>query len=131
MPNLYKQFMDLQSPKPLQVGTVAFLVNGVATITLPGGGKLQAEMGSRQGGGKSSYRYQTLEGSFMGGDSEDTRYRQRDYHTALKWVQPLSSAARLTLGGQLRTELVDSSSDLLLGEEHAPHMGVGNSAGAR
>jgi hypothetical protein len=32
MPNLYKQFMDLQSPKPLQVGTVAFLVNGVATI---------------------------------------------------------------------------------------------------
>lgn len=71
---------------------------------LQGGGKLQAEIGSRQGGGKSSYRYQTLEGSFMGGNSEDTRYRQRDYHTALKWVQPLSSSARLTLGGQLRTE---------------------------
>lgn len=49
MPNLYKQFMDLQSPKPLQVGTVAFLVNGVATITLPGGGKLQARGAATQG----------------------------------------------------------------------------------
>lgn len=49
MPNLYKQFMDLQSPKPLQVGTVAFLVNGVATITLPGGGKLQARGEATQG----------------------------------------------------------------------------------
>ena len=29
MPNLYKQFMDLQSPKPLEVGTVAFVFNGV------------------------------------------------------------------------------------------------------
>ena len=42
MPNLYKQFMDLQSPKPLLVGTVAFVINGVATVNLPGGGRLQA-----------------------------------------------------------------------------------------
>ena len=42
MPNLYKQFMDLQSPKPLEVGTVAFVVNGMATVDLPGGGRLQA-----------------------------------------------------------------------------------------
>ena len=42
MPNLYKQFMDLQSPKPLLVGTVAFVINGVATINMPGGGRLQA-----------------------------------------------------------------------------------------
>ncbi|MDH1337088.1 hypothetical protein N5D77_26340 [Comamonas thiooxydans] len=42
MPNLYKQFMELQSPKPLMVGTVAFVVNGLATINLPGGGRLQA-----------------------------------------------------------------------------------------
>lgn len=34
MPNLYKQFMELQSPKPLLVGTVAFVVNGIATIDL-------------------------------------------------------------------------------------------------
>lgn len=42
MPNLYKQFMDLQPPKPLLVGTVDYVVNGVATIALPGGGSLQA-----------------------------------------------------------------------------------------
>ena len=42
MSNLYKQFMDLQSPKPLEVGTVAFVINGVASVDLPGGGRLQA-----------------------------------------------------------------------------------------
>lgn len=69
-----------------------------------GGGLLQAELGSRQGGGKNSYRYQTLEGNFMGGNAEDSRYRQRDWHTNLKWAQPLSNATRLTVGTQLRTE---------------------------
>lgn len=71
---------------------------------LHGGGQLQAELGSQQRGGKESYRYQALEGSYMGGEGEDSRYRQRDYHTSLKWEQPLSSTARLTLGGQWRTE---------------------------
>lgn len=49
MPNLYKQFMDLQSPKPLVVGTVAFVVNGVATVDLPGGGRLHARGAARAG----------------------------------------------------------------------------------
>ena len=61
MPNLYKQFMDLQSPKPLEVGTVAFVVNGVATIDLPGGGRLQAR-GSAQAGQRVFVRDGVIEG---------------------------------------------------------------------
>lgn len=61
MPNLYKQFMDLQSPKPLEVGTVAFVVNGVATIDLPGGGRLQAR-GAAQAGQRVFVRDGVIEG---------------------------------------------------------------------
>lgn len=61
MPNLYKQFMDLQSPKPLEVGTVAFVVNGVATIDMPGGGQLQAR-GSAQAGQRVFVRDGVIEG---------------------------------------------------------------------
>ena len=61
MPNLYKQFMDLQSPKPLEVGTVAFVVNGVATIDLPGGGRLQAR-GTAQAGQRVFVRDGVIEG---------------------------------------------------------------------
>lgn len=61
MPNLYKQFMDLQSPKPLMVGTVAFVVNGVATVDLPGGGKLQAR-GAAQAGQRVFVRDGVIEG---------------------------------------------------------------------
>ena len=61
MPNLYKQFMDLQSPKPLEVGTVASVVNGVATIDLPGGGRLQAR-GSAQAGQRVFVRDGVIEG---------------------------------------------------------------------
>lgn len=61
MPNLYKQFMDLQSPKPLMVGTVAFVVNGLATINLPGGGRLQAR-GPAQAGQRVFVRDGTIEG---------------------------------------------------------------------
>lgn len=61
MPNIYKQFMDLQSPKPLEVGTVAFVVNGVATIDLPGGGRLQAR-GSAQAGQRVFVRDGVIEG---------------------------------------------------------------------
>lgn len=61
MPNIYKQFMDLQSPKPLEVGTVAFVVNGVATIDLPGGGRLQAR-GPAQAGQRVFVRDGVIEG---------------------------------------------------------------------
>ena len=61
MPNLYKQFMALQSPKPLLVGTVAFVVNGLATINLPGGGRLQAR-GPAQAGQRVCVRDGAIEG---------------------------------------------------------------------
>lgn len=51
MPNIYRQFLDLIPARPLQVGTVSTIADGVAIITLPGGGVLQArgdaEMGQR------------------------------------------------------------------------------------
>lgn len=62
MPNIYKQFMDLQSPKPLEVGTVAFVVNGVATVDLPGSGRLQAR-GSAQAGQRVFVRDGVIEGT--------------------------------------------------------------------
>ena len=61
MPNLYKQFMDLQSPKPLLVDTVAFVINGVVTINLPGGGLLQAR-GPAQAGQRVFVRDGAIEG---------------------------------------------------------------------
>lgn len=43
MSNIYRQFLDLLPKRPLQVGTVAAAASaGVATITLPGGGTIQA-----------------------------------------------------------------------------------------
>ena len=61
MPNIYRQFIDLQSPKPLVVGTVAFVVAGVATIDLPGGGRLQAR-GDAQAGQRVFVRDGVIEG---------------------------------------------------------------------
>ena len=61
MPNIYRQFMELQSPKPLEVGTVAFVVAGVATIDLPGGGRLQAR-GDAQAGQRVFVRDGVIEG---------------------------------------------------------------------
>lgn len=49
MANLYKQFLDLQPPKPLEVGTVLFISNGVANIEMPGGGVLQARGQATEG----------------------------------------------------------------------------------
>ena len=40
--NPYRVFMDLLPARPLQVGTVAAVDGDVATITMPGGGTLQA-----------------------------------------------------------------------------------------
>ena len=49
MHNLYQQFRALLPQAPLQVGTVAAASNGVVTVQLPGGGRLnargQAEVG--------------------------------------------------------------------------------------
>ena len=42
MPNIYRQFFDLLPKRPLQIGEVAAVDAGVATITLPGGGVIQA-----------------------------------------------------------------------------------------
>ena len=42
MPNIYRQFLDLLPKRPLQIGEVAAVDAGVATITLPGGGVIQA-----------------------------------------------------------------------------------------
>lgn len=49
MANLYKQFLDLQPPKPLEVGAVLFISNGVANIEMPGGGVLQARGQATEG----------------------------------------------------------------------------------
>lgn len=40
--NLFKQFLGLLPPRPLEVGTVISTAGGMATIELPGGGILQA-----------------------------------------------------------------------------------------
>ena len=48
--NLFKQFLDLIPPRPLEVGTVQSIIsNGIATIELPGGGVLQARGEATQG----------------------------------------------------------------------------------
>ncbi|MBS7244173.1 MAG: hypothetical protein KIG98_07530 [Comamonas sp.] len=47
--NLFKQFLDLLPPRPLEVGTVQSTHNGIATIELPGGGVLQARGEATQG----------------------------------------------------------------------------------
>ena len=39
MPNAYREFMALM---PLEVGEVTAIAGGVATVTLPGGGVIQA-----------------------------------------------------------------------------------------
>ena len=40
--NLFKEFLNLLPPRPLEVGTVQSIYSGIATIELPGGGVLQA-----------------------------------------------------------------------------------------
>ena len=42
MSNIYRQFLELIPARPLEVGTVTAIGNGLATITLPGGGIIQA-----------------------------------------------------------------------------------------
>ena len=42
MPNAYREFMALIPDQPLEVGEVTAFTGGVATVTLPGGGVIQA-----------------------------------------------------------------------------------------
>ena len=42
MPNAYREFMALMPDQPLEVGEITSIAGGVALITLPGGGTIQA-----------------------------------------------------------------------------------------
>jgi len=42
MSNLFRQFLDLIPDPALQVGEVLFITSGIATIELPGGGRITA-----------------------------------------------------------------------------------------
>jgi len=42
MRNAYRQLLNLLPARPLQVGVVIGIVDGVATVELPGGGRVQA-----------------------------------------------------------------------------------------
>lgn len=42
MTNIYRAFLDLLPARPLQVGTVLSVADGIARVELPGGGILQA-----------------------------------------------------------------------------------------
>ena len=42
MPNAYREFMALMPDQPLEVGELTAIAGGVATVTLPGGGVVQA-----------------------------------------------------------------------------------------
>ena len=63
--NLYRQFLALNPAPPLQVGTITTLDGaGLATVTLPGGGTLQARgaTSGMQVGAKVFVRNGTIEG---------------------------------------------------------------------
>lgn len=42
MRNIYRVFLDLMPPRPLQVGTITAIDGDIATVELPGGGLLTA-----------------------------------------------------------------------------------------
>jgi hypothetical protein len=43
MSNIFAELRELLQPGPVQVGTVSSYTNGLATITLPGGGVIVAK----------------------------------------------------------------------------------------
>jgi len=61
MSNLYTLFKDLLPKYPLMVGTVASIDNGVATITIDGGGAMQAR-GDTTVGARVFFRDGVIEG---------------------------------------------------------------------
>ena len=62
MRNPYRVLLDLLPQTPLQVGDVAAVDNGVATITLPGGGTTNAR-GEAQVGERVFFRDGVIEGA--------------------------------------------------------------------
>lgn len=61
MSNLYRRLIDLLPSAPLQVGDVTSAANGVATITLPGGGVVTAR-GVAEPGDRVFFRDSAIEG---------------------------------------------------------------------
>jgi hypothetical protein len=61
MRNLFKLFEALLPQTPLQVGDVTAVVGGVATVTLPGGGTIQA-----RGDGQLGQRVFVRDGAIEG-----------------------------------------------------------------
>ncbi len=59
--NLYKAFVDLLPQRPLQVGAVIGVVNGVCTLELPGGGRETAR-GQASVGQQVFFRDGAIEG---------------------------------------------------------------------
>lgn len=59
--NIYKQFLDLIPDPPRQVGEVASVSGGVATVELPGGGLVRA-LGSATVGDQVFVRDGLIEG---------------------------------------------------------------------
>ena len=51
MSNLYNRFKAIVGPGPLQIGEVTAYADGIATVTLPGGGQARAR-GETQLGAK-------------------------------------------------------------------------------
>lgn len=51
MPNLFAQFKELMAPGRVQIGQVTAYAEGIATVTLPGGGQIRAR-GQASVGGK-------------------------------------------------------------------------------
>ena len=62
MSNLYRQFLDLLPPRPLQVGIVTATDGSTCTVQLPGGGVLQAR-GSTTVGQQVFVRDGVIEGA--------------------------------------------------------------------
>lgn len=60
--NPYKAFLDLLPGRPLEVGTVVAVAGEVATVELPGGGRLQAR-GQTTPGARVFVRDGLIEGS--------------------------------------------------------------------
>lgn len=62
MSNIFKAFIDLLPARPLQVGTVLSVSDGIARVELPGGGILQAR-GQATSGQRVFVRDGVIEGT--------------------------------------------------------------------